>query len=182
MGVYKRGDTYWYKFRFDGQIIRESARTNSKTIAREAERTRRRELEVGVNGLSRRERPLFATAAKDWLARKTNLTPLGVRYYRQYIAKLSEFLGKRLISDITAEDVADLQSKRKSQGLSGRHINAEVGTLRAILRYYGRWAYISGRVTMLPQRSDAGRSLTQNEEARLLEAIGHSSLGSVRNA
>ncbi len=71
MGVYKRGDTYWYKFRFDGQIIRESARTNSKTIAREAERTRRRELEVGVNGLSRRERPLFATAAKDWLARKT---------------------------------------------------------------------------------------------------------------
>ncbi len=174
MGVYKRGDTYWYKFRFDGQIIRESARTNSKTIAREAERTRRRELEVGVNGLSRRERPLFATAAKDWLARKTNLTPLGVRYYRQYIAKLSEFLGKRLISDITAEDVADLQSKRKSQRLSGRHINAEVGTLRAILRYYGRWAYISGRVTMLPQRSDAGRSLTQNEEARLLEAIGHS--------
>src|SRR5229473_3570266 len=117
-----------------------------------------------------------------WLARKTNLTPLGVRYYRQYIAKLSEFPGKRLISDITAEDVADLQSKRKSQGLSGRHINAEVGTLRAILRYYGRWAYISGRVTMLPQRSDAGRSLTQNEEARLLEAIGHSSLGSVRNA
>jgi len=137
-------------------------------------RARRRELEVGVNGLSRRERPLFATAAKDWLARKTNLTPLGVRYYRQYIAKLSEFLGKRLISDITAEDVADLQGKRKSQGLSGRHINAEVGTLRAILRYYGRWAYISGRVTMLPQRSDAGRSLTQNEEARLLEAIGHS--------
>jgi integrase len=174
MSVYKRGQTYWYKFLFQGQLIRESARTNSKTIAREAERARRRELEVGVNGLSRRERPLFTTAAKDWLPRKTNLTPLGVRYYRQYIAKLSEFLGKRLISDITAEDVADLQSKRKSQGLSGRQINAEVGTLRAILRYYGRWAYISGRVTMLPQRSDAGRSLTQDEEAQLLEAIGRS--------
>jgi len=49
-----------------------------------------------------------------------------------------------------------------------------VGTLRAILRYYGRWAYISGRVTMPPQRSDVGRALCREDESRLLEAIGQS--------
>jgi hypothetical protein len=38
MSVYKRGGTYWYKFRFDGQVIRESANTDSKRIATEAER------------------------------------------------------------------------------------------------------------------------------------------------
>jgi integrase len=174
VSVYKRGETYWFKFRFEGQVIRESAKTNSKTIAREAERARRRDLELGINGLSKRERPLFVAAAKDWLGRKTNLTPLGVRYYRQYVAKLSRYFGNRLLSDITADDIADLQNKRKSEGLSGRQTNAEIGTLRAILRYYGHWAYISGRVTMLPQRSDVGRSLSPGEEAKLLAAISKS--------
>ena len=172
MSVFKRGNVWWFKFRFEGQVIRESAKTNSKTLAREAERARRRELELGVNGLTKRERPLFPTAARDWFATKTILSSLGARYYRQYIDKLSRYFGNRLISDITADDIAELQAKRQSEGLSGRQINAEVGTLRAILRYYGRWAYISGRVTMLPQRSDVGRALSREDEARLLEAIG----------
>jgi integrase len=174
MSVYKRGSTWWFKFHFEGQVIRESARTRSKTVARDAERARRRELEIAINGLSKRERPLFPAAAKDWLATKAALSPLGVRYYRQYIAKLSRYFGNRLISDITADDVAELQRRRKAEQLSGRHINAEIGTLRAILRYYGRWAFISGRVTMLPQRSDAGRALSHEDETRFLEAIGKS--------
>jgi integrase len=174
MSVYKRGQTYWYKFRFEGQLIRESAKTDSKRIATEAERARRRGLELGINGLAKRDRPLFPAAAKSWFAKKTNLTPLGARYYRQYIAKLTKYFGNRLLSDITAEDVAELQNRRKTEGLSGRQINAEVGTLRAILRYYGRWPYISGRVTMLPQRSDVGRALSREDEERLLRAIGAS--------
>lgn len=57
MSVYKRGNTWWFKFRFQGQEIRESARSNSKTIARDAEHARRRELELGINGLRKRELP-----------------------------------------------------------------------------------------------------------------------------
>jgi hypothetical protein len=49
MSVYKRGGTYWFKFLFQGQVIRESAKTDSKTVAREAERARRRDLELGYN-------------------------------------------------------------------------------------------------------------------------------------
>jgi hypothetical protein len=71
MGVYKRGQTYWYKFLFQGQPIRESAKTNSKTVAREAERARRRDLELGVNRIGKPERtPLFAIAAKEWIEAK----------------------------------------------------------------------------------------------------------------
>ena len=36
MSVYKRGDTWWYEFTFNGARIRESAHTTSKTIARQA--------------------------------------------------------------------------------------------------------------------------------------------------
>ena len=49
MSLYKRGDVWWYKFCFNGQVIRESAKTNSKTVAKDAERARRRELEQAYN-------------------------------------------------------------------------------------------------------------------------------------
>jgi integrase len=172
--IYRRGKVFWYEFNFNGARIRESASTSSKTIAKQAEMQRRRELELGINGLTKPERPLFPLAAKDWFASKSSLSPLGIRYYEQYIAKLSKHFGNRLVSDITAEDIGELQRKRKAEGLSGRQINAGVGTLRAILRYYGRWAHISGRVSMLPQRSDVGRALSRQEEERLLDAIGQS--------
>jgi hypothetical protein len=71
VGVYKRGETYWFKFLFQGQLIRESAKTNSKTVAREAERARRRDLELAVNRIGKRERtPLFKMAAKEWIEAK----------------------------------------------------------------------------------------------------------------
>jgi integrase len=173
--LYKRGNVWWYEFTFNAARIRESTSTNSKTLAKQAELQRRRELESSVNGVTKRERPrLFPAAAREWLDSKTNLSALGLRYYRQYITKLSPHFSYRFIGDIGVEDVASLQRKRQAAGLSGRQINAEVGTLRAILRYYGLWAPFSGRVKMLRQRSDVGRALDLEEEHRLLEAIKQS--------
>jgi integrase len=43
-----------------------------------------------------------------------------------------------------------------------------------MLRNYGRWAYISGRIKMLPAQTNVGRALSREEEARLLEAIRQS--------
>ena len=37
VSVFKRGTTWWYKFFFAGRLIRESAKTRSKTVARDAE-------------------------------------------------------------------------------------------------------------------------------------------------
>jgi len=51
MSIYKRGKVWWYKFSFAGQLIRESANTASKTVAREAEKQCHRELELGYNNI-----------------------------------------------------------------------------------------------------------------------------------
>ena len=48
MAVYKRGGTWRYEFIFTGKRVRESAKTSRKTIALEAERQRRLELERRV--------------------------------------------------------------------------------------------------------------------------------------
>src|SRR5208282_1981631 len=107
MGVYKRGQTYWYKFLFQGQLIRESAKTNSKTVAREAERARRRELELSVNRIHRRERmPLFSVAAREWLDTKQALAAKTVAAYRQYVKSLTKYFGDRLICDIGLQEIA----------------------------------------------------------------------------
>ena len=71
MALYRRGKVWWYHFQFQGASIQESARTGSKTIAREAERNRRRELEASAAGVVKRERPvLFKQAANEWLLQK----------------------------------------------------------------------------------------------------------------
>jgi hypothetical protein len=138
MSLYKRGDVWWYEFRFNSQAVRESARTNSKTVAREAERARRRELELTVNRIPRREKmPLFSSAACHWVEAKTGLAPKSVARYRHCIENLKPEFGRRLVCDIDAEDSACCQRTRLAAGISNRSANYEVGAHRGILRSYG---------------------------------------------
>src|ERR1039457_2013204 len=80
MSVYKRGDVWWYKFRFAGQMIRESSKSESKTVAKDAERARRRELEGSFTHISKpRTIQLFSPAAETWLRAKiSHLSPRSV--------------------------------------------------------------------------------------------------------
>src|SRR6266478_5466204 len=56
------------------------------------------------------------------------------------------------------------------RGPREKTINLEVGTLRAILRRYGQWAYLKPDVRMLPTHEQCGRALTNLEEEALLKA------------
>jgi hypothetical protein len=49
MAVYKRGDTWWYKFQFRRIPIRESAHTKSRTQALKAERARKNQLDEALH-------------------------------------------------------------------------------------------------------------------------------------
>jgi hypothetical protein len=51
MGLFRRGNIWWYEFLFTRRRVRESAKTTSKTVAKQAEKNRRRELERGFNGV-----------------------------------------------------------------------------------------------------------------------------------
>jgi hypothetical protein len=168
--LYRRGNVCWYEFIFNGSRIRESSNTDSKTIARQLELKRRRDLELAVGGI-KRERPLqFRIAAKQWISTKTALSKLGLRYYRQYIRKLDKQFGNRFVSEIDADKIAALQRLRQSEALSGRQINAEVATLRTILRYTSVFGprYQDAYVCCV-RITNAGRALTVDEEQRLLK-------------
>jgi hypothetical protein len=142
MSVYKRGEVYWFEFSFQAQRIREPAHTGSKTIARDAERARRRQLEDAANGIARRERPvLFPIAAERWLESLSGgLKPITLGHYRIYAGKLKERFHNRLVIDIDEQDIAGMQRALAAQGFAGRTVNLQIAVLRMILRYSGRGA------------------------------------------
>lgn len=113
MSLYRRGDVWWYKFRFNGPPIRETAHTKTKTVTRDAERARRLELELAGNRIPKRKRmPLFSTAATEWVESKTGLSPKSVTRYQRCIENLKAEFGTRLVGDIDDEDIATYQRKR----------------------------------------------------------------------
>ena len=59
---------WWVRFRFGGRRIHCSSRSTSKTVAREAEKQLRRQLEETWNQITRRSLPpTFEKAAHSWL-------------------------------------------------------------------------------------------------------------------
>jgi len=163
---------WWFKFRFEGQVIRESANTNSKTLARDAERARRRELETAVNRIHKRERmPLFSVAAREWVKTKATLAPKSVERFEHHITTLCCEFGGRLVCDLGPQDIAALQRKRTAEGKAGRTVNYEIGVLRQILKSRGLWGSLSDRVKSLRERHDAGRSIRREDEVKLMHAI-----------
>ena len=172
MSVYRRGEVWWYKFRFAGQMIRESSKSKSKTVAKDAERARRRELEGSFNCISKpRTAQLCSAAADTWLKAKiAHLSPRSVIIERANLKHINPYFGKMLLCDIAADDIAHYQALRLEQGAAPKTVNLELGTLRAILRKNRLWASIQPDVRMLRAREDVGRAISRDEEAALLEA------------
>ena len=179
MSVYKPSkqcQSWWYEFVFAGQRIRENAKTRSKKVAKDAEKARRRKLEEGFNGISRRARAkLFYIAAEEWVAlKRPHLAPRSVVIEEQNLKHLKPHLGGKLLGDITPEDVSRYQQARLDEGASPKTINLEIGTVRAILRRNRLWANLQPDVKMLPTRDDIGQAITPEQESKLLEECNRS--------
>jgi len=92
-------------------------------------------------------------------------------HYKQYVASLSCQFGKRLVCDITAEDICELQALRQSQGKSGRTINAMGGVLRQIFKHQNLRALHADRARFFRERRDIGRAISVEDEAKLLDSM-----------
>jgi integrase len=173
VSVYKRGQVWWYHFRFAGQEIQESSKSKSKTIAKDAERSRRRQLEESWNQIRRRKLPpLFCVAADEWatavnphVAKRTQeIYEVALRCH------LKPALGALLLCDIDASRIASYQAGRKSEGASARTLNKELQVLRQILKRYKLWANLQGDVKFERESDHIGKALTEEQETELLAA------------
>ena len=186
MSVYKRGGFWWFKFKFAGQSIRESSKSSSRTIAREAERARRRELELAFNRIpERKQAPLFSTGAKEWLAGKSGKADKTVLGYEQRMKPVTAALGQRLLCDIGTDEILAYRAARSKEGASNRTVNYEVGCIRGVMKKHRMWAEIAQEFAALnlklklTENHDVGRALSAEDESKLLAACGASAAPSL---
>jgi hypothetical protein len=117
-------------------MIHDSARPTSKTLAREAERQRRRELEERINGIKKRGLPpTFEIAAKEWMASRGHAVARNTESVARLALKhLLPTFGAELLCDIVPRDIEEYQRTRIQSDTQGRTVNIEVAVLRQILK------------------------------------------------
>src|SRR5438552_65859 len=172
MAVYKRGGTWWYEFIFVGKRVRESANTSRKTIALEAERQRRLELEKTLAGMPVERRRNRINSVADVVKPYQehyylNHREQSVLFCKGRLAHVTRLLGTTLLPDLTEKAIRQYIKTRLVEGACGRTINMELGELsRAIGQ---KWSVLWPRVRKLEERKDVGKALPMEEEKRLLE-------------
>ena len=174
MAVFQRGGVYWYKFRFAGREIRESAKTKSKTLAKQAEQKRRRELEQGFNLRDRRaERVQDLSAVADAYLAEYELRHRSIVFARHALGHVKRFLGKKLVVDISEQTVKAYQSARLKEGAAPKSVNEEVGFLLRLLVERGdaiRSKMRREKTLKLRLRPSAAKAYDSKEKTKLMEA------------
>jgi integrase len=176
-GKQKKTAVWWFKFIYSGKLIRESAKTTRKTVAGEAEKRRRLELEQTNAGMpvEKREKrirsvsdvvgPYLKRYEQDHRGREKSIL-----FAKGRLKQVTRLLGKTLLSDLTEDRIRGYMTARIDEGMSGRTCNMEVGELS---RAIGKpWSILWPKVRKQEERKDVGRALSPEEEARLLESAG----------
>lgn len=172
-GETRHTKTWWYEFTYLGKRIRESANTTRKTIAIEAEKKKRLQLERAASGLPTQDGPkpienvssLLKLYQVDY---KTGHRAKSIAWVAERATHIDRLLGKLLLPDVTEAKVREYMRTRSGEGGSARTINMELGILA---RAMGRtWEVLWPKVTHLEENRDVGRALSQEEMDRLLVA------------
>jgi integrase len=175
MGLIKRGNVWWYRFNFEGRPIQESAKTNNKKLAQQAEEDRRRELRDGLMGYVdvRKERAKTIAIVGEKYADDYEATHESSGFVTHSVRHLSEHLGRKMIAQIDVGAVSDYQIARHKEGASGSTINKEVGILLRMIGEPGdvlRGKLRRTKKLTVRQRDDVGRKFAMQEQDRLLDA------------
>jgi integrase len=171
MSLFRRGNVWWFKFRHQGLVIRESSETEDRAQAAKVERKRHSALDEGGKVKRRpRARLQFGPAVADWLALKeADWSKNTARIEATNFGHLATHF-KGSLRDISAEDISHYKAKRKQEDASPKTVALEIGSLRALMKRHKLWADIQPDVKVPKGREDVGRALSHDEEHRLLVA------------
>ena len=188
MAIFRRGNVWWYDFRFRGVRIRESTRASARGDALQAEALRKAELIKGTSWVKTPEVPLrFADFAYGefaiWCASEHSSRPSTHARYMRSIKALEEFFGNRTLNVIDSGSVEKYKLYRRRQrrknARDGRRVSpASVNRDLAVLRILFNYAVRLGKAQKNPvqgvrffrEENRHLRVLSPKEEFRYLEA------------
>ena len=174
MAVYKQknSDKWWYKFSWNGQLIRKSTKQTNKRVAETMEAAHKTALAKGEVGI-REKKPvptLKAFATQDFLPfveAQFQEKPKTLEYYRNGINNLlaNARLANLRLDALTGDVVGQYVARRRTEGLQDSSINRELEVLRRMLRLAVEWGKTERaplRISMLP--GEKRRELVLSEE------------------
>ena len=174
MSIYKRGNVYWYKFMWNGEVIRESTKQGSDKKARNMEAAHRTALANGLVGI-REKKPLPSLADflnKDFVPfvkTKHALKPGTAEYYTDgaNMVKKCDWASLPLdkITDQHAQHFAAKYAK-----LSPSRINCGLRSLRRALNLAFEWGKLERpvKITLAKGERQRDRVLTSAEWERYI--------------
>jgi integrase len=135
-GELKHTKVWYYEFIFAGRLVKESAKTTSKTVAKLAEQNRRRELEKGFNGLSDERQGRIRSVgelAEGFLADYKVRQPKSASFAQHALGHVVRLMGDVMAVDVTDKAVVKYQTGRLKEHAAAKTVNDEVGFLLRIL-------------------------------------------------
>jgi len=176
--IYKRGNVYWYKFQWQGRMVRKSTKQGNDKVARQIEAAHRTSLAKGEVGIRERKKiPTLAEFCKKrfepW-GESTTTRKTWRDFYRVGLLAIKGYapLANLTLDAIGSEKIADFASHRQAQGLQVSSVNSSLRILRRVLRVAVEWGELgtAPKVRMLPGERHRERVLCADEEARYLVA------------
>src|SRR5262249_23472185 len=130
--IYKRGNVYWYKFVFNGELTRESTKQGNDKVARQMEAAHKTSLAKGEVGIREKKAiPSLADFSKNriepWASRRPSWL-----WYRAGLRALLRYkpLANLRLNEISAEQVGNFVAHRQAEGLVPGSINSSLRVLR----------------------------------------------------
>jgi hypothetical protein len=138
---------YWYKFMWQGKLIRESTKQGNDKVARNMESAHRTSLAKGEVGI-REKKPsptlndFIARRFEPWSkARFENNVPKTWLWYRTTIRAVQKYkpLASAILDEITSEKVSAFAAHRQSLKMRVSSANNSLRALRRMLRLAVEW-------------------------------------------
>jgi integrase len=178
--IYKRGKVYWYKFMWNGRLVRESTKQGNDKVARQMESAHRTSLAKGEVGV--REPKQIPTLkqfcdnrVEPWAkATFENTTRKSWLWYRTGMRALKSYksLADRPINEIKGELVSEFAARRLNDDYQVSSVNSALRVLRRILNLAVEWGVVEAvpKIKLLSGERRRERVVSYEEEARYLAA------------
>lgn len=187
-GAAKESRVWWYEFTFGGRRIRESSKSTKKTLALQAEKNRRAELEKGLNAIedNRGSRIVTVSELADiHLEGYKLLNPRSATFAAAALSHVKRLVGTLMRVDVNAETVQQYQTTRLKEAAAPKSINEETGFLLRILEEQGdiiRAKLRRTRALKLKVRTRVSKAYSPEEKTALIAAARNRRLPCVYTA
>jgi integrase len=178
--IYKRARTYWYKFMWDGKLVRESTKQGNDKVARQMESAHRTSLAKGEVGIREKKvaptlKEFCSKRVEPWAkARFETACPKNWTWYRTGIRALTGYkpIADARLDEITGEVASDFAAHRLGEGMQVSTANNSLRVLRRILNLAVEWDMLNRapKVKVLSGERRRERVISTEEEARYLAA------------